>query len=84
MEALKKSVELDPKNSRAHMLLSEFYRQAPSGISVGDKTKAMEEAKLAVETGPQYAINHLALAEIYIDRGEKPAAIQELQTDSGA
>lgn len=80
VEALKKAVSLDPKNTRAHMLLSEFYRQAPSTLSVGDKAKALDEARLAVETGPQYAISHLALAEIYIDRGEQTAAAQELQT----
>lgn len=79
IDALHKAVELDPKNARAHMLLSQFYRQAPSGISVGDKTKAFTEAKLAVQYGPDRAINRLALAQIQIDRGEKDAAIRELK-----
>ena len=79
VEALKLAVTLKPENAYAHMLLASFYREAPGVISVGDKAKAYEHAKLAVLYGPQYAINHLVLARVELDRGEKDEAIKELQ-----
>jgi hypothetical protein len=46
---------------------------------VGDKQKALEEAKLAVEDGPQYAIDHLVLARSFLDFGKKEEGIAQLQ-----
>jgi tetratricopeptide (TPR) repeat protein len=80
VNALKQALLLNPKNHFAHMLLSQFYRQAPSSISVGDKKKALAEAKLAVEMGPGYTINHLALAEALLDNGDKDDAVREFKT----
>ena len=80
VEALKRAIALNPKNAYAHMILASIYREAPSVISVGDKAKALEHAKLAVEYGPGYAINHLVLARIDIDRDLKENAIKELRT----
>jgi tetratricopeptide (TPR) repeat protein len=80
MKNLNKAVALDPKNGFAHMLLAQFYEQSPSVISVGDKKKALEEAKLAVETRPDYAITRLTLAKIYLARGNKDDARKELET----
>jgi Tfp pilus assembly protein PilF len=77
--ALEKAIAIDPKHSFAHMLLSEFFREAPASVSVGDKVKALEQAKLAVETGPGIPINHLALAKAYRANGQNEAAIAELQ-----
>jgi len=77
--ALKKAVALDPKNAYAHMLLASFYRESPSVISVGDKPKALEEAKLAVEYGPQYAIDHLVLARSLLELGKKEEGITQLR-----
>jgi hypothetical protein len=65
------------------MLLAKFYHNSPSGLSVGDKRKALEHAKLAVQYGPGYSINHLALAEIYLDRKQRDAAVAALQTILG-
>ncbi len=79
VDALQKAISLDPKNAHAHMVLAEFYRQAPKHISVGDKAKALEQARLAVEDGPDYAINHLALARALLDLGKKEEGIAELQ-----
>lgn len=79
VDALKRAVSLDPKNAYAHMLLASFYREAPGVISVGDKAKALEHARLAVEYGPEYAINHLILARVDLDRGQKEEAIEQLQ-----
>ena len=78
VEVLKKAVALDPANAYAHMLLSQFYRASPGTISVGDKKKALEEGRLAVEYGPQYAINHIAYAKALMETGDKEAAIKEL------
>lgn len=77
--ALQKAVELDSNNHFAHMLLAQFYRKAPANISVGDKKKALEEARKAVETGPGYAINHLVLAESLLDQGQRDEAIREFR-----
>lgn len=79
IQELQEALRLDPQYSYAHMLLAQFYRKAPSTISVGDKKKALEHARLAVETGPQYAINHLVLAETLLDQGQQPQAVDEFQ-----
>jgi tetratricopeptide (TPR) repeat protein len=79
VEALHQALKLNPENAYAHMLLASFYREAPGVISVGDKEKAYAHAKLAVQYGPDSAINHLVLAKIEIDRGQKDQAINELQ-----
>ena len=43
----------------------------------------MEQARLAVEFGPEYAINHLVLARAYLDLGKKDESIAELQKIAG-
>lgn len=78
--SLKKAIAIDPKYAYAHMLLAEFYRQAPAHISVGDKKKALAEAQAAVQDGPQYAIDHIALARAFIDNDQKEKAVAELRT----
>ncbi len=77
--ALQRALTLKPNFAYAHMLLAQFYRQSPSLFSVGSKSKALEHARLAVQYGPGYAINHLALAEALLEHGQKKEAIQELQ-----
>ena len=62
------------------MLLSQFYRGAPSHFSVGDKKKALEEARLAAQYGPGKPVNHLALAEAYLATDDKDQAVRELET----
>jgi len=79
VKALEHAISLNPKNAYAHMLLASFYREAPSVVSVGDKTKALDQAKKAVEFGPGYAINHLVLAKVYLDLDRKKEAIAQLQ-----
>jgi tetratricopeptide (TPR) repeat protein len=79
VDALRKAISLNPKNAYAHMLLAEFYRQAPRHISIGDKTKALEQARLAVEYGPEYTIDHLVLARALLDLDKKDEAIAVLQ-----
>ena len=77
--ALQKAISIDPRHAYAHMLLAEFYRQAPRFLSVGDKKKALRHAQLAVQYGPNYAINHLVLARAYFELQRKNDGIAELQ-----
>jgi len=79
VQVLKQAVALDPKYGYAHTLLSEFYRGAPAGISVGNKKKALEEARRAVELEPDRAINHLSYARALKEQGQKGAAIEQLR-----
>ncbi len=79
VETLQKAIVINPKLAYAHMLLAEFYRQSPRLFSVGSKKKALAEARLAVEYGPGYAINHLVLARVLLDLGKKEEAISELK-----
>ena len=76
---LNKAVELKPDNAYAHMLLASFYLHAPRFVSVGDKAKALEHARLAAQYGPGYAIDHLVLARVYLDQKKKADAVAELQ-----
>lgn len=79
IDMMKKSIELNPRNPTPHMLLAEMYRQAPNWISKGDKQKALEQARLAVQYGGAYALNHVVLAKSLLDTGHKAEAIRELQ-----
>jgi tetratricopeptide (TPR) repeat protein len=46
-------LSVDPKNARAHNVLAQVYWKAPGKpLSMGDKKKALVEAKLAVEYEP--------------------------------
>ncbi len=77
---LNRAIVLNPRQAYAHMILAEIYRHSPRWpLSVGDKKKGMEHARLAVETGPDYAINHLVLAKALLAEGQKTAARQELE-----
>lgn len=79
VKALERAIELDPTNSYAHMLMSEFYRQAPSGISIGDKQKALAFGRKAAELDPGRAINRLAYARALIDTQDSEKAKAELR-----
>jgi tetratricopeptide (TPR) repeat protein len=76
---LQKAIELDPHFAFAHMLLAQFYQQSPAMFSIGDKTKALEQAKLAVEDDGNSSINRLTLGKIYLDHGDKTAAKEQLE-----
>lgn len=79
VENLNRAIQLDPQHGYAHMLLASFYQKAPSGISVGDKKKALLHARKAVEVDPAHAINHLTLAKILLDHGRREEAVAELK-----
>ncbi|MFA5975788.1 MAG: hypothetical protein WC859_06420 [Elusimicrobiota bacterium] len=77
IQVLQKAVALDPKQYYAHMLLSQFYSRAPRFFSVGNTRKGLDEAQLAVQYGPQYAITHLSLARNLRQMGQQQEAIGE-------
>lgn len=56
-------------------LLGRFYHQCPGWpIGKGDLTKGIKLLEEAVETGPEFMLNHLYLAEAYLARRKKSEA----------
>lgn len=55
-----------------------LYRDAPSLISVGNRSKAREHLRRAVELAPDFPENRLDLIESYLKWGDRPHARQEL------
>jgi len=78
VKQLDKAVDIDPKYGYAHMLLAEFYRKAPSSVSVGDKDKALHHAEIAATVEPDRAINRLAYARSLVEHGKTDAAMEQL------
>ncbi|MCB1324958.1 MAG: tetratricopeptide repeat protein [Spirochaetales bacterium] len=73
----KKAVELDETYFEAAplRLLGRFYHQAPGWpVGSGDAKKALGLLEKAVQVGPQFAYNHIYLAELYLSRGKKDDA----------
>ena len=70
---LKKVIELDPNHAGAHMLLGEIYKSLP-GLFGGDKKKAIEEFKTAIEKDSLHNPSYIALAKTYRDVGETEKA----------
>src|ERR1051326_6003058 len=56
-----------------------LYRDAPSWISVGSKSKARKHLLRAVELAPDYPENHLNLAEGYLKWSDRTGARRELK-----
>lgn len=79
VKALNQAIEIQPRYAYAHMMLSNFYRQAPRVISIGNLDKALEHARLAVEYDPHAGINHVTLAEALIENNKKDEAKVELE-----
>ncbi len=70
VEELKKEgnlvLELDPKHAGAYVLLGSIYNALPS-FAGGDKNKAIEYLKKAIQYDPTYNAAYMTLAEIYIN-----------------
>jgi tetratricopeptide (TPR) repeat protein len=64
-----KIIELNPNHAGAHMVLGEIYKSLP-GLFGGDKRKAIEEFKTAIEKDSIYTAAYISLAETYKDVGE--------------
>jgi tetratricopeptide (TPR) repeat protein len=62
----KKVIELDPDHAGAHMLLGEVYKSLP-GLFGGNKKKAIEEFKMAIEKDSLHTPSYISLAKTYRD-----------------
>jgi len=79
----KRSTELDPKLdfSGAHRSLGLLYRDAPGWpTSLGDRGKARNHLKKAVELSPDYPDNQLTYLESLLNWGEKKAVAEQIAT----
>jgi tetratricopeptide (TPR) repeat protein len=56
-----------------------LYLEAPAFGSIGNRTKARQHLRRAVELFPDYPENRLNLAEAYLKWDEYPSAAQELE-----
>ncbi len=72
-----KVIELDPEHAGAHMILGEVYKSLP-GLFGGDKEKAIEEFKTAIDKDSLYTAVYLSLANTYRDVGEPQKAEEVL------
>ncbi|MGE5508098.1 MAG: tetratricopeptide repeat protein [Chitinophagales bacterium] len=73
-------VELNPNYAAAHYVLSLLYWKVPGPpLSIGNKQKALEEAKLAVKLEPANTQHRLGLGEAYLALKDKAAAKREFQ-----
>jgi len=78
-DEMEKVLKLDPEHDGAHYVLSALYRKAPGWpLSCGDINKSKEHALLAIKYNPQGILNHIGLAEVYIDMGKYREAKREL------
>ncbi len=62
----------------AYRVLGRLYFKLP-GLFGGSNRKAVENLKTAIKYGPRRWLNHIYLAEVYIDEGEKEKARDLLQ-----
>ncbi len=68
-----KIIELNPNHAGAHMLLGEIYKSLP-GLFGGDKKKAIEEFKIAIEKDSLFSPSYVNLAKTYRDIGDTERA----------
>ena len=59
--------------------LGVLYRDAPSIVSVGSRSRALARLKRAVELAPEYPENRLNLIEAHTKWGERAEAARQLQ-----
>lgn len=81
------ALRLDPAFDHAgpHRSLGLLYRDAPGWpLSLGDRAKARQHLRKAVDLSPGYPDNRLALLEAYLNWGEKSAAEKDLKATEEA
>lgn len=78
-EDMKKAVQLDPKVNHAgpHRALGKLYLELPFFLG-GDSDKAVFHLKEAVRLAPDYAENHLGLAQILVKKNNSTQARESL------
>jgi tetratricopeptide (TPR) repeat protein len=73
-------IQLDPKFADGHDVLAQLYWKAPGPpLSIGNKTKALAESKLAVTYGPNIIEYWLHYGEIARDNKDYTLAREALQ-----
>jgi tetratricopeptide (TPR) repeat protein len=71
-------LELDPRSVRAHILAGNVLLEVP-GFAGGDRTKAEEHFKKALEIDPRFTNARVDLARVYIADARYADARRELQ-----
>lgn len=75
-----RAVQIDPSFASAHYVLSLLYWKVPGRpLSIGDKGKALEEAKLAVKLAPDNTQYRLGLGEAYLALKDRTSAKREFE-----
>lgn len=78
-EALERGLAADPNHASCHYLMAELYLQLPGPpLSIGNKQKAVEEARLAVKYGPDSSPHWLVLGRALIAAKQYGEARQAL------
>jgi tetratricopeptide (TPR) repeat protein len=72
------TLELDPKNVRALALSGNVYLEVP-GLFGGDRAKAEQQFRRALEIDPHFSVARVDLARVHIASGRYGEARQELQ-----
>ncbi|MEO0293350.1 MAG: hypothetical protein ABIN61_03895 [candidate division WOR-3 bacterium] len=70
-------IELKPDHPGAHIIIGEIYKSLPE-IFGGDKNKALDEFKLAIEKDSLYTASYISLAETYKEIGDSSKAKETL------
>jgi tetratricopeptide (TPR) repeat protein len=73
-----RALELDPRNVEAHIARATSYFFTPSAFG-GDKQKALEHLRKALEIDPDSDTAHLWLAQVYADLKQKDRAQAEIE-----
>ncbi len=80
-EALERGLAADPNHGSCHYLMAELYLQLPGPpLSIGNKQKAVEEARLSVKYGPDSSSHWLVLGRALIATRQYSEARQALNT----
>ena len=78
-DALVEASQKDPNYhwGGAYRILGRYYQDLPSGISFGDKKKAAQYFKKAIEISPNFRLNTVYLAELESDKDLKLKLLEE-------
>lgn len=74
---LDRAIELDPQNINAHIARAVAYFYTP-GTFGGNRPKAIEEVKKAIEAAPASDLAHIRLAQFYLAMNQREAAGTEI------
>ena len=77
-EQVEATLALDPRNLRALALSGNVYLEVP-GLFGGDKEKAEQQFRQALEINPRFTVARVDLARVLIARGRHTDARRELQ-----